>query len=349
MENFKVGIMSLCYNHSSYLRRTLDGMSEQKTNFDFVTVLLDDASTDDSQGEIKRYIYEHFAFDNQNSYKEIDEAILYFGQHKKNKHFYLSVVFLKTNYFQIKKSKIPWITEWTDKANYWGLCECDDYWIDENKLQEEVDFLDNHKDYGLVYTDYDIHNYDTGKYINGVFKNGLNHTITSFEDHLVKAGYIAPMSWLCRIPISNLINNYDGPSSIDLSFIMALEIFRVSNVYYMDKITCVYGKHAGSATKQNTISSQYVHAHGVYTTQKYYLEKYDLRSKYPNCLDYFINAYYCYILSQKITEDYAEVKSFFDRKKKSSIKFRFFSFLMESPITMPFLRFICKWRIRNNK
>ena len=121
------------------------------------------------------------------------------------------------------------------------MCECDDYWIDDNKLQIETDFLDHHQDYGLVYTDYDIHYYDTGEYIESAFRKGINPIITSFEQHLVRTGYIAPMSWLCRIPYWELMPENGDVQSLDESFIIALEIFARSKVYYLDKSTCVYG------------------------------------------------------------------------------------------------------------
>jgi len=33
------------------------------------------------------------------------------------------------------------------------LCDGDDYWIDENKLQDQVRFLDNNSDFSLVHSD----------------------------------------------------------------------------------------------------------------------------------------------------------------------------------------------------
>ena len=348
MDRFKVAIQCLCYNHAPYLKRTLDGMSSQLTNFKYLAVIIDDASTDGTQDVIKKHLNEEYSPFAAIPYKETDDAVVFYYRHKNNHNFYLAAVFLKYNHYKLNKSKVPIISEWIDNADYWALCECDDYWIYDNKLQEEVDILDQHPEFGLIYTDYDIHFYDTGKYIHAAFKNGINPIITSFEQHLIKAAYIAPRSWLCRIPFSELMNGYHGPPSIDMSFIAALEAFRRSKVYYLDKVTCVYGKHAGSATKQNSISKQYEFSYGAYSTQKYYLDNYHLRDKYPEALDYFLNAYYSFILARRITAEYPEVRSFFQRKRNSSTKYWLFDIMMSSRITRYLLQVICKMRLSNS-
>lgn len=346
-QKYKVAVQCLCFNHAPYVARTLDGLSLQETDFAYLAVIFDDASTDNTRSVINHYVAEHFDKDEDSPTEEKKDYIAYRYRHKTNLNFHLVLVYFKYNFYQIKKSKVPTIAEWTNQADYWAMCECDDYWIYERKLQEEVDFLEKNPEYGLVYTDYDIHYYDTGEYIHSAFKNGINPVIMSFEEHLLKAGYIAPMSWVCRIPFDILMSGYQGPDSIDMSFIAALEAFLRSKVYYMDKVTCVYGKHRGSATKQTSIAMQYIFSHGAYSTQKYYLEKYHLQEKYPNCLDYYINAYYCYIIAAKKEDDYADVRSFFKKKGRESIKYRLFGMMMKSKMTMPLLRAMCKYKIKN--
>ena len=342
-----VAIRCMTYNHAPYIVNAMNGFCMQQTNFPFVAIIVDDSSTDGGQDVIKNYLKDHFDVSNAHQ-RENDDAYFIEVKHKDNQNCWFAVVFLKYNFWQAKKQKDTLIAEWQDPAKYIALCEGDDYWINENKLQEEVEFLDNNPDYGLVYTDYDIQNYDNGDYTHAIFKNGIKPIISSFEQHLVNKAYIAPMSWLCRIPFQELMNSYKGPPSKDGTFIIALELFLKSKVFYLEKVTCVYGVHTGSATRQASYSKQYEYAHGVYATQRFYLEKYKLREKYPDCLDYFLHAYYNYILAKKITEEYPEIQSYFHRKSGSSIKFLILDCLMRSKFTIPLLQNICKMRLSNH-
>ena len=55
----EVSVFCLCYNHSKYIRKTLEGFVSQKTNFRYEIIVHDDASTDDSQNIIKEYANKH--------------------------------------------------------------------------------------------------------------------------------------------------------------------------------------------------------------------------------------------------------------------------------------------------
>jgi len=99
----------------------------QKTNFNFEVIIADDASTDGTQEIIQEYT---------NRYPELFVTIL----QKKNQYL-LGVK-------PIFKYVFP-----RARGKYIALCEGDDYWTDQYKLQKQIDFLEANPDYGLVYSD----------------------------------------------------------------------------------------------------------------------------------------------------------------------------------------------------
>lgn len=119
-----VTVSMTCYNHEKYLDEAIRGVLMQKTNFPVNIVIHDDASTDRSAEIIRRY-----ASENPN----------------------ITAIIEETNYVQNGKeffSKVlPHLT-----GKYIAYCECDDFWIDENKLQIQVDYLESNPDCVALYS-----------------------------------------------------------------------------------------------------------------------------------------------------------------------------------------------------
>lgn len=114
-----VDIACTVYNHGKYLKESLDGMLMQKTNFPYRIIIHDDASTDNSSEIIREY---------QATYPDkivavIEEENLY----QNGKSIYAKMFGYYT-------------------AKYIASCEGDDYWIDENKLQKQIDYLEANSD-----------------------------------------------------------------------------------------------------------------------------------------------------------------------------------------------------------
>lgn len=149
-----VCIRCLTYNHASYIEDAMKGFAMQHTTFPYLALIIDDASTDGEQEVIKSYLNENFNMSNARK-RETDEALFVEATHIKNQNCSFVVILLKRNYYQIKKSKTPLYAEWADHAKYIALCEGDDYWIDKNKLQEQVSFLESHPDYAMCYSGFE--------------------------------------------------------------------------------------------------------------------------------------------------------------------------------------------------
>lgn len=195
-EKFLVCVRCMTFNHAKYIEDALNGFSMQETNFPFICTIIDDASTDGEQEVINKYLKQFFDLDDKSVVRneETNDYVLTFARHKTNKNCYFAVLYLKYNHYgntSLKRRKLQYIAEWNDNAKYIAPCEGDDYWIDPLKLQKQVDFLESHPDYGMVYTNYKMY-----------YQENDNTTIsdciqTSFEDEIIR-NRIATLTTLVR-------------------------------------------------------------------------------------------------------------------------------------------------------
>jgi glycosyltransferase involved in cell wall biosynthesis len=122
----KVSILCLTYNHEKFIKQTLDSFLMQETNFNFEILIHDDASTDKTIKILKNYQKKH------------PEIIKLFFE-KENQ-------FSKGIYNSMFKILLP-----LAKGKYISICEGDDFFINKNKLQLQVDFLDKKLDHALCF------------------------------------------------------------------------------------------------------------------------------------------------------------------------------------------------------
>ena len=149
---FPVCINCRTYNQSGFIQDALDGFTAQQTSFPFLTVLIDDASTDGEQECIDTYVSRSFGHGEDAVMErwETDDARWIYARHDANANAYFLVVLLKHNLFRSpKKSRL--VADWT-RVKYVAICEGDDYWTDPLKLQKQVDFLEQNPDYSLCFT-----------------------------------------------------------------------------------------------------------------------------------------------------------------------------------------------------
>jgi glycosyltransferase involved in cell wall biosynthesis len=114
-----VSVCVITYNHEKFIEEALDSVIMQSTDFDIEIIIGDDSSTDNTTSICERYAKKH------NNIHHIDR--------KKN-------IGMNANWMDTIRSA---------KGKYIALLEGDDYWLSINKLQKQVDFLENHKRFVL--------------------------------------------------------------------------------------------------------------------------------------------------------------------------------------------------------
>lgn len=123
-----VAIHCLVYNHEDFLRDCFEGFVMQQTNFTFVAIVHDDASTDKSVDIIREYEvkYPHIfkpIYESENQFSKCDGTLE-----------------------RIMNDAIE-----ATGAKYVAMCEGDDFWTDPYKLQTQVDFMEENEEYSICF------------------------------------------------------------------------------------------------------------------------------------------------------------------------------------------------------
>lgn len=121
-ENNKI-MLSICiptYNHEEYITQALDSVLMQETQYSYEVLVGDDASADDTQKVLREY--------------------------EKNHPGKIQVFYREHNlYKQNKSNMLDLIMK--SKGKYINVLEGDDYWIDKNKIEKQITFLEEHPDF----------------------------------------------------------------------------------------------------------------------------------------------------------------------------------------------------------
>ena len=185
-DNPLVSIRCVTYNHEPYIAQALDGFLMQKTSFPFEVIVHDDASTDKTAEIIREY---------EIKFPKIIKPI-YETENQYSKH----------------DGSLSRIMDSACKGKYIALCEGDDYWIDENKLQLQVDFLEKNSEYGMCYTK--VRNYfqKESRFTNSWGGNAESYKEMLYRNLLLLYSFILLFSTLSILLTGGNIkkNSFDG-------------------------------------------------------------------------------------------------------------------------------------------
>lgn len=118
-----LSVALITYNQEEFITECIEGMVNQQTDFPFEIVIGEDCSTDKTRAICLKY---------KELYPDLIRLIL-------------------------PEKNLGMMGNWINTINscegkYVAICEGDDYWIDNLKLQKQVDFLEHHPDYSLCST-----------------------------------------------------------------------------------------------------------------------------------------------------------------------------------------------------
>lgn len=207
-------ILSVClitYNHGAYIKQAIESILIQKVNFTWELIIADDFSTDETRELISDY--------------------------KKKYPDFVKLILQERN-VGAAKNFIDLIT--SPKSKYIAYLEGDDYWTDPNKLQNQVNFLEENPEYSVSFHAAKDLNMDSGNITihNYKCKNGFR-SFTAKDAILKGGGFMMSSSIVFRSEHTRNLPEWfikSPTSDFPLSLILASH----GKVAYFDNAMCVY-------------------------------------------------------------------------------------------------------------
>lgn len=119
----KISVVIITYNQERFLARAIESVIRQNVEFDYEVLIGDDCSTDNTADIVRKY------------------AELYPDK---------IVPVIRDKNLGMTGNEEDLVKR--TKGEYVAFLEGDDYWLSDDKLQKQVDFLDSHRDYVAVFS-----------------------------------------------------------------------------------------------------------------------------------------------------------------------------------------------------
>jgi len=210
-----VSICCIAYNHGDFIAESIDSYLMQKTNFPFEVIIRDDASTDGTQAIASSY--------------------------KKQFPTIIKLILEKEN--QYSKGIAPFAVALKEaKGQYIAVCEGDDYWTDETKLQQQFNHLESNPNLSMSF--HNVKVVDT--------YNAKKTKLFCTLDREVYSTVDVINGWFIPTPAMFFKKSCldDTPSSLRDVFNGDLSVQLLCSTYgdigYLNTVMAVYRKHPNS-------------------------------------------------------------------------------------------------------
>lgn len=221
-------LVSVCvstYQHEEFIEECLNSILAQKADFPFEILIGEDESKDKTRDICKKYAEKHpdkirlFLRDRKTSnlYDENDELVIRFN--------------------------VKWLRV-SSRGKYIALCEGDDYWTDEYKLQKQIDFMEANPDYSICFHNAKvIYTYKSDQHKFAELEEGEYQGVDIYDKWLIPTA--------SAVFKKECIDNADHFFNINFLFgdiVLFLTLAERGRIWFIDEVMSVYRKHEGSLT-----------------------------------------------------------------------------------------------------
>lgn len=218
----KVSVVMITYGHENYIKQAIKGVLNQKCNFNIELIVANDKSPDNTDQIINEIIA-----------NEPNSSIIKYINRSEN-------IGMMPNLLDALKNA---------NGDYIAICDGDDYWTDNYKLQKQIDALESNPEYSLCF-----HNAKV-VYENSVKKphlfNGVDQKQTLYFDDLIERWQIATASMVYK----NMKLDYPDWFVTQYNGDMALQFMMIGHgpFLYLEDLMSVYRVHDhGISNRKNT-------------------------------------------------------------------------------------------------
>jgi glycosyltransferase involved in cell wall biosynthesis len=217
----KVSVAMITYLHEHLIEEAILGVLMQECNFEVELIVADDRSPDNTKAVVDRIKETH-----------PNGSWIKYTRHETN----MGVA-----------ANFAW-SMLAGNGKYVAICEGDDYWTDPQKLQKQVDFLEQNPDYTLS-----CHNVDQ------VDRNGKSIKIIERLDPQINLALVLKEGWFIRT--SSILFNarvlengfpdffYEAYST---DYILHVLILKYGDGYYLPETMSAYRRHEGGVSQNDT-------------------------------------------------------------------------------------------------
>jgi glycosyltransferase involved in cell wall biosynthesis len=243
-----VSVFMITYNHERFIGQAIESVLMQKTSFQAKLFIGEDCSTDETRTICLKY-----------KGKNPDRIEV-----KQNKQ----------NIGALNNAKQIYESCFSSGAKYIAMLEGDDYWIDPYKLQKQVDFLEAHPDYAMVYTDKKISiNEDEIHYKEIISPYGYIIEDLLFSNFITTASVLVRTD-IYKISIENIIYHTIDKNWQMLDYPGWLEIALNYKIGYISDITCAYRILSDSTSHSTNTLKRYLFDKNVVEIKEFFYKQY---------------------------------------------------------------------------
>jgi glycosyltransferase involved in cell wall biosynthesis len=248
-----VSVFCMVYNHEPYLHNCLEGFLMQKCDFNYQIVIGEDCSSDKSRTIILEYAQKC---------PEKFKLLL----HEKN----------------VGAAENQKLIFENCRGKYIAMCEGDDYWTDPYKLQKQVDFLENNKEYGLVHHEADYFFQKSAKSVKNHHQTNKIFPSTGFvfEELLNNNNIYTPTVMFKASLLKHFMGIDENVRNKFLmgDYVMWLEFSQHCKFYYIPESMVTYRVLENSASKSTSYEKDLSFLNSYYDIKLFFMNRYSSKS-----------------------------------------------------------------------